>query len=72
MDAVALVIWSFYFYLVSFFFPPLFKLSNGNKIYVLILKGQVVERGKAKLPNLVPAAATIQMSSPLLSIGLVM
>lgn len=40
---------------------------------MLILKGQVVERDKAKSPNLMPAvAATIQMSSPLLSIGLIM
>lgn len=75
MEAVSLVIWSFF----STWFdtttptPPFFKLNSGNKIYMLILKGQVVERDKAKSPNLMPAvAATIQMSSPLLSIGLIM
>lgn len=40
---------------------------------MLILKGRVVERDKTKLPNLVPAAAaTLQISSPLLSLGLIM
>lgn len=54
------------------FFSSFSKLNNRNKIYVLIFKGRVAERGKAKLPNLVPAAAIIHMSSPLLSVGLIM
>lgn len=69
---MALVIWSFF--LLDLIPPFFFTLNNGNKIYILILKGQVVGKDKGKLPNWVPpaAAATIQMSSPLLSIGLIM
>lgn len=68
-------------YMVPFFpaefdspHPELFFESRTeNKNYIFILKGWILKRDKAKSPNLVPAAAaaTVQMSRTLLSIGLI-